>query len=159
VNYHLNIVMLQSVFGGKKNHHTKHRSRQIQPSYTSYLIVLHGIGGIGCVPDRSWRQLRSVPRVRVRGLLCAAIWCLFPAMLWILGCANPWSPCLCHSIACYLRWLCTRSGYKITGLIFFVDSLWPWQQRAEWHISLSSPLHLPCPFQQCGSSHCLNGTV
>jgi hypothetical protein len=38
----------------------------------------------------------------------------------------------------------TRSGYKITRLIFL---LWPWHQRVGWHISLSSPLHQPYHFQ------------
>jgi hypothetical protein len=42
-----------------------------------------------------------------------------------------------------LTWSC----YKITGLIFFADSLWPWQQRHGWHISLfpSLPSTLPLP--------------
>jgi hypothetical protein len=40
------------------------------------------------------------------GVLCAAIWCLFPILFWILGCLYQ---CLCHSFVGYLCWLCICS--------------------------------------------------
>jgi hypothetical protein len=58
-------------------------------------------------------------------LLCAAIWCSFRVMLWILGCVYP---CLCHSFVCYLCWFCICGIFPVyLGVFLSCVFLWcPW---------------------------------
>jgi hypothetical protein len=52
---------------------------------------------------------------RMKGVLCAVIWCSFPVMLWILGYV---CRCLCHSLGSYLSWSCICGNLPVCISVF-----------------------------------------